>query len=312
MKIIVAFFRLVRWPNLVLIVLTQFLFEFCIYQKVYQTSFSIPTESKKFFFLVIAIVLIAAGGYIINDYFDLNIDQINKPKKVIVNVFINRRWVIFWHMFLSLLGLFFTISAVPFSQFWIIIFVNLFIIFLLWFYSTNLKKQLLIGNLLVSLLMAWVILIIPLSKYPFKMVNDFLTDTNEIRLFRFTVLYASFAFIISLIREVIKDMEDMDGDRKYGCRTMPIMWGINATKVFVAVWIIVLVAVLTILQFYVLTFGWWHCALYCLLLIIVPLVWVFKKLFKAQSVEDFHNLSKVLKLVMLMGISSMLFFRFYL
>ena len=312
MKTIAAFFRLVRWPNLLLIVLTQFLFEFCIYQKIYQTSFSNLHNTKQFLFLVIAIVLIYAAGYIINDYFDLNIDQINKPKKVIVNVFINRRWVIFWHMFLSLLGLFITLSAAPFPQFWVISLANFFIILLLWFYSTNFKKQLLIGNLLVSLLMVWVILIIPLSKHPFNMLNDFLTDTNEIRLFRFSILYASFAFIISLIREVIKDMEDLEGDRKYGCHTMPIMWGINASKVFVAVWIIVLVATLTILQFYLLAFGWWLSALYCLLLIIIPLVWVFKKLFNAQSVKDFHNLSQVIKLVMLTGILSMLFFRFYL
>ena len=312
MKTIAAFFRLVRWPNLLLIVLTQFLFEFCIYQKVYQISFSNLHNTKQFFFLVIAIVFIYAAGYIINDYFDLNIDQINKPKKVIVNVFINRRWVIFWHMFLSLLGLFITLSAAPFPQFWVISLANFFIILLLWFYSTNFKKRLLIGNLLVSLLMVWVILIIPLSKHPFNMLNDFLTDTNEIRLFRFSILYASFAFIISLIREVIKDMEDLEGDRKYGCHTMPIMWGINASKVFVAVWIIVLVATLTILQFYLLALGWWHCALFSLLLIIAPLVWIFQKLFKAKSVEDFHNLSQVLKWVMLTGISSMVFFRFYL
>ena len=312
MKSVTAFFRLVRWPNLVLIVLTQFLFEYCIYQKVYHTSFTNLPNTKEFILLVIGVVLIYAAGYIINDYFDLNIDQINKPQKVVVNVYISRRWVIFWHMFLSLLGLFFTISAVHFSQFWIIIFVNFFIILLLWFYSTNLKKQLVIGNRLVSLLMAWVILIIFMSKYPFKISNNFLADTNQIRLFRFTVLYASFAFIISLIREVIKDMEDQEGDRKYGCRTMPIVWGINASKVFVAVWIIVLVATLTILQFYLLAFGWWLSALYCLLLIIIPLVWVFKKLFNAQSVKDFHNLSQVIKLVMLTGILSMLFFRFYL
>ena len=103
----------------------------------------------------------------------------------------------------------------------------------------------------------------------------------------------------------------MDGDRKYGCRTMPILWGMNASKVFVAVWIIVLLSVLIILQFYVLPFGWWLSALYCLLLIILPLVWILLKLFKAQSAKDFHRLSTVIKLVMFTGILSMLFFRIY-
>jgi len=126
------------------------------------------------------------------------------------------------------------------------------------------------------------------------------------------VLYASFAFIISLIREVIKDMEDMEGDRKYGCRTMPILWGVNASKVFVAVWIVVLIAMVAVVQFYVLPFGWWHSAVYCILFIIAPLIWIFQKLFRAQSADDFHKLSSMVKLVMLTGIMSMIFFKIYL
>ncbi len=293
------------------IILTQFLFEYCIYQRIYGYSWGNPAEARQFIFLVLASVLIAAAGYIINDYFDLNIDQINKPDKVVVNKLISRRWVIFWHMILSLLGLFFTVSALPIAEYWYLVLGNLASIILLWFYSTNFKKQLLIGNVLISLLTAWVIGIIFFSKYLLKINSLLEVDTNQIRFFRLTILYASFAFIISLIREVIKDMEDMDGDRKYGCRTMPILWGMNASKVFVAVWIIVLVSVLLILQFYVLPFGWWLSALYCLLLIILPLVWILFKLFKAQSAEDFHRLSTVIKLVMFTGILSMLFFRIY-
>jgi 4-hydroxybenzoate polyprenyltransferase len=311
LKTVAAFFRLVRWPNLVFIILTQFLFEYCIYQRIYGASWNNPVETRQFIFLVLASVLIAAAGYIINDYFDLNIDQINKPDKVVVNKLISRRWVIFWHMILSLLGLFFTVSALPIAEYWYLVLGNLASIILLWFYSTNFKKQLLIGNVLISLLTAWVIGIIFFSKYLLKIHTLLKVDTNQIRFFRLTILYASFAFIISLIREVIKDMEDMDGDRKYGCRTMPILWGMNASKVFVAVWIVVLVSVLLILQFYVLPFGWWLSALYCLLLIIFPLVWILFKLFKAQSAEDFHRLSTVIKLVMFTGILSMLFFRIY-
>jgi len=296
----------------VFIALTQLLFEYCIFRKVYGGTYAKPGEEHQFIFLIIASVLIAAAGYIINDYFDLNIDQVNKPGKVVVNVLISRRWVIFWHMFLSLLGLFFTVSALPIASYWYLVLANLASIVLLWFYSTNLKKQLLIGNVLISILTAWAIGIIFFSKYPFKINGLMDVDRNEVRFFRYTVLYASFAFIISLIREVIKDMEDMEGDRKYGCRTMPIVWGLNASKVFVAVWIIVLVAALTILQFYVLPFGWWHSALYCLLLIIAPLVWIGSKLFKAQSAADFHRLSVAVKLIMLTGIVSMIFFRIYL
>lgn len=310
MKIIAAFFRLVRWPNLVFIAVTQLLFEFCIYRKIYPLQ---PVEeTQQFLFLLIASVLIAAAGYIINDYFDLNIDQVNKPDKVVVNAIISRRWVIFWHMFLSMLGLFFTVMALPVSGYWHLVLANMGCIILLWFYSTNLKKQLLIGNVLISLLTAWVIGILFLSKFSLHIRSILLVDHDEVRLFRYTILYASFAFIISLVREVIKDMEDVEGDRKYGCRTMPIRWGMNASKVFAAVWLVVLIAVLLILQFYVLPFGWWHSVLYCLVFILAPLVWILIKLYGAHTTVDFHKLSTMVKLVMFTGILSMVFFYFYL
>lgn len=312
MKVLAAFFRLIRWPNLVFIALTQVLFEFCIYRSIYPVVDADGSETYRFILLMLASVLIAAAGYIINDYFDLNIDQVNKPDKVVVNTIISRRWVIFWHMFLSLLGLFFTVSALPMNDYWHLVLANLASIILLWFYSTTLKKQLLIGNVLISLLTAWVILVIFFSKYPLSIHSLLLADKNEVRFFRYAILYASFAFVISLIREVVKDMEDREGDRKYGCRTMPIVWGLNASKVFVAVWVIVLVAVLGILQVYVIPFGWWHSALYCLLLIILPLLWVLRQLYRANSAEDFHQISTVIKLVMLTGIVSMFFFRIYL
>lgn len=312
MKIITAFFRLVRWPNLLFIAVTQLLFEYCIYRRIYPRYADDPQEFQQFVLLVIASVLIAAAGYIINDYFDLNIDQVNKPDKVVVNAIINRRWVIFWHMLLSLLGLFCTVAALPLAGYWHLVLANMASILLLWFYSTNLKKQLLIGNVLISLLTAWVIGILFLSKFPLHIRSLLLVDHDKVRLFRYTILYASFAFIISLVREVIKDMEDVEGDRKYGCRTMPILWGLNASKVFVAVWIIVLAAVLVILQFYVLPFGWWHSALYCLVFIVMPLLWILRKLFSASTAHDFHRLSTMIKLVMFTGILSMIFFCFYL
>ena len=109
----------------------------------------------------------------------------------------------------------------------------------------------------------------------------------------------------------MKDIEDIEGDRKYGCKTMPIVWGLNASKVFVAVWLIVLIATLNLLQFYVLEFNWWISIFYCAFFIILPLSWVFKKLFTANSAEQFHQLSSIIKLIMLTGILCMVFFRLY-
>lgn len=309
MKLVAAFLRLVRWPNLLFIILTQFLFEYCIYARIY--GFAEGPNLFQFWFIVIASVFIAAAGNIINDYFDLNIDQVNKPDKVVVNVVINRRWVIFWHMLLSMAGLFFTVMALPVSMYWHLVLANIGSVILLWFYSTNFKKQLLVGNVVISLLTAWVILILFFAKQPLQIKQLLSVGHNEIRFFRLAFMYASFAFVISLIREVVKDVEDMEGDRKYGCKTLPIVWGVQAAKIFVAVWLVVLIGALVILQLYVLPLGWWHSALYCLLAIIAPLVWILTQLFKASTPADFHRLSTVIKLVMLTGILSMVFFRIY-
>jgi len=308
---LIAFLRLVRWQNLVFILITQVMFEYCIYFRVYPGFWGLDNESRQFWLIVAASVLIAAGGYIINDYFDLNIDQVNKPKKVVVNNFINRRWVILWHLILSIAGLAATIAALPFRSYFHLIFANLLCIIILVFYSTTLKKKLLIGNLLISVLTAWVIGIIFFSKYHFGEIFTKEKELSDARYFRFTIIYCGFAFIVSLIREVIKDMEDVEGDIKYGCRTMPIVWGINASKVFVAVWLIVLISTITILQFYVLQFGWWLSVLYSLLAILFPLIIIFRKLFKAQTALDFNEISKLIKIVMLTGIVSMIFFRLY-
>lgn len=309
MKKLIGFLRLVRWPNLVFIALTQLLFEYCIYERVFNNTVH---EKTSFYLLVLASVLIAAAGYIINDYFDLDIDQINKPDKVVVNAVISRRWVIFWHMFLSMLGLYCTMFALRFTEYWHLILANMCSVIFLWVYSTSLKKQLLVGNVLISLLTAWVIGILYFSKYPLSGFpeSDYPYHQN-LRFFRLSILYAGFAFVISLIREVIKDLEDIEGDRKYGCRTMPIVWGVNASKVFVSVWLVVLIATLVILQLYVIQLGWWFSILYCLMLIVSPLMYVFRKLFKAKTAAEFHHLSVIIKLVMFTGILSMIFFRFY-
>src|SRR5215207_4238340 len=173
MRLISAFLKLVRWPNLVFIVLTQVLFYYCIYLPLYQ----IP-QIYLLLWLVTASVCIAAAGYIINDYFDLNIDQINKPNKNVLNTIIDRRWAIVWHLFLSLLGIFATAKAVGFAK-WYLIIANVVCVALLWFYSTSFKRQLLIGNIVISLLAAWTVLILFFAQVPF---TEAFNSSNEITL----------------------------------------------------------------------------------------------------------------------------------
>lgn len=304
MKLLSAFFTLVRWPNLLFIALTQLLFHFCVYTPLFGDHYS-----ASLVWIIIASVFIAAAGYIINDYFDLNIDQINKPQKNVFARTINRRWAIIWHLVLSLAGIMATVAAVGLHK-WYLVLANAGCVALLWFYSTSFKRQLIIGNVVISLLTAWTVLILFfLYTEPRQAIMG--SDENTIKLFRTAFLYGSFAFISSLIREAVKDMEDMEGDARYGCRTLPIVAGIRATKIYTAIWVIVLLAALIILQLYVMQFGWWLAILYSLLLIIAPLVYILSQLSKAMSSKDFHSLSNATKLVMFSGILSMIFFKIY-
>jgi 4-hydroxybenzoate polyprenyltransferase len=304
MKLISAFFRLIRWPNLLFIILTQVLFYYCVYQPLFFAN-----HIQSLIWLAIASITIAAAGYIINDYFDLNIDQINKPQKNVFAKFIHRRWAIIWHFLLSTFGIFATLMATGFEK-WYLVLANIFCVSLLWFYSTSFKRQLLIGNVVISLLTAWSVLIL---FFDFTSPRDAIMGNSPAttKFFRVSFLYAGFAFISSLVREAIKDMEDMEGDEKYGCRTLPIVAGIRTTKVYVTIWTVVLLAALIILQLYILQFRWWYAIAYSVFLVIAPLIYLLIKIPKAVTMSDFANLSRLSKLIMFTGILSMIFFRIY-
>jgi len=315
MKLLGAFFRLIRWPNLFFITLTQSLFYYFILLPCFLEMDSSPYENilnpGLFWLLSLSSVLIAAAGYIINDYFDLNIDQVNKPLKIVVGKVIKRRWTILWHWLLSGLGV-----IIGFYISWklrnpIIFISHLVCVTLLWFYSTTFKRRLLIGNIIVSLLTAWVILVLYACEFRFHRFVDPVYHTLLARVYKFAILYSSFAFVLSLIREVIKDLEDMEGDAHDGCKTMPIVWGMSASKIFVGTWLVVLIAALFVLQFYVLQFRWWWSIVYGMLFIIGPLVRLFLGLRRATTSNDFHQLSTLVKMIMLTGIFSMTFFKLY-
>jgi 4-hydroxybenzoate polyprenyltransferase len=312
LKKIAAFLQMMRWQNLLFIAITQLLFHYCILQPNLAVVSLQPQVANQYLILIIvASICIAGGGNIINDYFDINIDQINKPHKLVIDKYIARRWVIFLHLFVSLIGIMCSVYvAMRLNLFWLGI-ANSLCVLILFIYSASLKKQFFIGNIVVSALTAWVILILVLPEYEKLSLTSVQAIETYYKILRLGILYASFSFIISVVREVVKDMEDINGDRKNGCKTMPIFWGLNATKVFVAVWLIVLIGVLIIAQVYVLRFGWWLSIVYGGLFIITPLMFILKKLVKAQSTQDFHQISSLVKWVMLSGILSMVFFYFY-
>ncbi len=312
MKLLAAFFQLVRWPNLFFVALTQCLYYGCLFNAVAPT-YSLKADLWMFFLLVLASVLIAAAGYIINDYFDQQIDKINKPQKVIVGKIIHRRWVILWHWVLSVAGIGISFYISYKTGKWILGWANLAASLLLWFYSTTFKKRLLIGNIIIAALSAWVILVVYFFVGAgFNQWYQGESFINFQRFFKFTTVYTGFAFVTSLIREAIKDLEDMEGDRQYLCHTMPIVWGVPASKVYVGVWLIVCMGALGILQLYAWHSGMWVMVLFIAVFLLVPLISILRGLLKAVTAVEYHRLSTFIKLVMLAGILSMLFFLLYL
>ncbi len=318
MKIIGAFFRLIRWPNLVFIALTQCLFFFCVINSIIDTPILHIYSLGYFFLIVVSSVMIAAAGYIINDYFDLQIDSINKPSRVVIDKILKRRWAIVWHFVLSSAGVLLSIVFSWKTGNWIIAIGNTLCVFLLWFYSTTFKKKLLVGNIIISALTGWVILVLYFAYTYSNNASPLFIEGwenhnygfNAGKLYKFTALYAGFAFIVSLIREVVKDLEDMEGDAKYNCYTMPIVWGVPATKVFTGVWLVIIISAISIILVYAWQLGWRISVIYCIALIIMPLLFILKNLYKAVTFRDYNKVSSSIKFVMLAGILSMLFFLF--
>ena len=212
-----------------------------------------------FILLVCSTVLIAAGGNIINDYFDTRIDRINKPDALIVGRTVPRRKAMVAHLVLSGLGLLCGWAVVAHTGLWRLAVIPPFAIGALWTYSTSFKRQLIIGNGLVATLTALVPLTVGLYEIPLAQrlhAGELLLAFNDEAAvhFYFRVIwywvfaFTGFAFVATLVRELQKDMADVPGDRALGCRTIPIVWGMGAARAIVLVHTLVLVAALLLLR----------------------------------------------------------------
>jgi 4-hydroxybenzoate polyprenyltransferase len=178
--------------------------------------------------------------------------------------------------------------AMGFLLSWHIAAINFVSAFTLWLYSNLLKRQPFIGNLVVALLTSISILIV-----------EVLYHSGNILI----LIYASFAFFMTLVREIIKDMEDLKGDNTFGCRTLPIIWGLRKTK-FV-IYLILAIFAATVL---ILNERYSQLPLYYFLIFLfAPLLWMLTRLIRADTKKDFHWLSSFCKIILLLGILSMIF-----
>ncbi len=271
-----AFLRLTRFWNLFIIGMAQY----------FAALFLIDSQllfDWKLMVLAFSTAIIAGAGYIINDYYDIKIDLINKPDRVVIGKEIGRRYALLFHSVLSFSGV-----GLGFLLGWRLGLIHIFSSFILWWYSNNLKRQPFVGNFMVALLTGLSILLVNLL---YNMDNSFI------------IIYSLFAFFITLVREIIKDIEDLKGDNSFGCKTLPIIWGIRKTKAVVyfllalfSSLVIMINAIYTQMPFY-----------YFLVFLFAPLGIFFLVLVRADTKRNFYTLSQWCKMIMVLGIISMAF-----
>lgn len=259
------------------------------------------------FLLIVSTVSIAAAGNIINDINDIETDVVNKPNKIIVGKSISEKTSYNLFIIFNVIGVgvgYYLSNAVGRSGFFTLF---VMISILLYVYSTYLKQLFLIGNLVISALVALSIVIVGV----FELIPNITEQNQSIQLIYFKTIwnYAYMAFILNLIREIVKDVEDMEGDFKTGMRTLPIVIGKEKTKYII--FALSLVTLLVIGYYVVDTLyqNLW-AVVYFLLLIIAPLLYLNIKILGAQVKTDYTQLSNILKWIMLFGMLSLLLYKY--
>lgn len=292
-----------------MIAITQYLLKYCVIDKIislYQPL--IENKDLNFFLIVFSSVLVAAGGYIINDYFDVKSDTINRPNSVVVDKIIKRRTAIILHFIFTSIGFFMGVFAALKIGYLRIALFHFFAIFLLWIYSTHLKKNLLIGNFVVSLLtasVAFLPLIFEIAIIKRENSDLILYLKPILSSFKIISIFSIFVFITSMAREIIKDIEDYNGDYETGCKTVPILWGINAAKLIV----FFLLNITVILSLFVIYnsikinhFIFSINNFYIFFALVIPLIFLSYFVIKSTTTKQFKNSSLFLKLIMLLGL----------
>ena len=292
--------RLVRIQNLLIIAFILLVFKYAFLS---QLGFAFALNHLYYFLFTLSVILVAAGGNIINDINDKRADKINRPGKNPVGQEISEKTARFTYWFLSIVGLalgYFVAYVVGLPSLGGI---HLVAFFLLWMYSTDFKHRVFFGNIIVAILAAITILMIPI--FDFIPANKGSIETYG-NLFILYASYASFAFLTTLIREIIKDQQDVIGDKRVGSRTLATQFTIGFVKNLIFVLILILLyglgMVLWILK------GQTFFMVYISVFMILPSIYLVYLIFKAKSKEQWASCSKLVKGIMLVGISSVAVF----
>lgn len=308
--------RLIRWPNLLFLAVLMWVLEKWLVVPLLYSHGGLPEvlPDPVLWMLILSVVLVAAGGYVINDYFDIKIDRINRPDRVIVGETMSKPAAMHLSIGLSAAGILVGLLVAWLCRSWTLGIVILLMPGLLWFYSSAYKRQFLVGNLIVAFASAAVPMLLGLANegmfLPFILAHDFQPILDQLQpvirvIYTWLGGFALMIFLYTWIREVIKDLQDQMGDRELECRTMPIRLGELWTKVILTVMIAITIGMLCWFVFGLLPFPhtWNSMSVrYLTFGLIVPLLCVLALVWVARIPSDYRNAQRLMKLAMLLGL----------
>ena len=307
MRTIRAYLQLARPLNLLMICLTQLLFWYYIVEPVYAFfQLEAAMNNWQVIGIITCTVLIAAGGYVINDYYDLPIDLVNKEDRVIISRELSDGAAFNYYLVLTAVGL---VSALAVA--WslgqpTLILLPFFIASMMWFYAQQFKRMFLVGNLVVGLSIVAVIFILILFEVDWKTnAVELHPATNEI--LKFGLAYMVFSFLMTMLREVVKDLQDMEGDARFECRTIPIVWGERGGKIVSGFWLGITLAAIAWLVYELSLAGNYPALVYCILFLLLPGLYCLYKIIIAKNSSDYRTISNVIKLMMIFGTLTMIY-----
>lgn len=302
-----TYLRLFRIQNLIFIAFIQLVMQQIVLVPILQTfGFDPVFNSAMLGLLITGSVLIAAGGYVLNDYFDVKIDAINRPDKLVVGNFISRRTALLLHQVLTWFGVICGLILAYVARSFTLGFIFIVVPGLLWFYSTSYKRQFIIGNVVIAFNAALVVLIVGITQLAFlkKEFGNLIFETPiPMHFYSWIGGFAAFSFLCTWIREIIKDIEDEPGDRELECRTMPIKWGMTKTKIFLYCLMSIVVVALFVVNELFIPFPGTLTFRYITFGIALPLAILAYLVYMAKTPADYHQASGFMKIIMLTGVS---------
>ncbi len=309
-----SIFKLFRISNLVLIVLLQvFLRKYFISPML--NSFGLELQLSDFQFLLVLLMTlcITSAGYIINDYFDLKRDYINRnPNDVIVGKTVPRRAAMATHLVLSAIGILIGFYLSYVLHVWVLALLPIFIAGLLWFYSTEYKRQFIIGNIVLAVLgVLPIVLTVLYEPALFKAYLNPEYRAISILIFKVISFFTVIAFGINLLYALVKDLQDLPGDEATNCRTLPIVAGEMASKFTFTIVSVMLIFAL----FYVQNMQYVNKAYVPLMYIVfgleLPLIIANVMLYLTNKIEKYKYVTQLMSVIMVVGIFSILVLNFF-